>query len=93
MTCVDIDECALLTDNCNENSSKCRNTEGSFECECLSGFVKNGNGICQDVNECDDSPCDDNALCLNKPGSFQDRVGNFTFPHDVGHISIPDFQN
>jgi len=39
--CVDIDECALSTHNCPENSV-CKNTDGSFDCECLLGFVLDG---------------------------------------------------
>lgn len=39
--CVDIDECALNTHNCPEDAL-CKNTDGSFECECQPSFVWDG---------------------------------------------------
>ena len=38
---TDIDECAVSTDNCNDNA-RCINTMGSFECECLPGYTGDG---------------------------------------------------
>ena len=45
---LDVDECAL--DPC-VAPSECRNTDGSYECECPQGYVKE-NGLCMDVDEC-----------------------------------------
>jgi hypothetical protein len=39
--CVDVDECALGTDNCHDNAT-CNNTDGSFECSCNDGYSGNG---------------------------------------------------
>jgi len=43
--CVDIDECALDTDNCGANAT-CTNTDGSFSCACDIGYVGNGVDSC-----------------------------------------------
>jgi len=48
---VDIDECEDKRVECGEHGS-CTNTEGSFTCNCPSGFVENGVTGCEDVNEC-----------------------------------------
>ena len=45
--CLDIDECAVKTDNCSLNAA-CKNTEGSFNCSCNPGFF--GSGISCDGN-------------------------------------------
>jgi hypothetical protein len=37
--CVDIDECAGPRNNCARGTSKCFNTEASFECMCDEGFL------------------------------------------------------
>ena len=41
----DIDECAARNDSCDANSV-CSNTNGSYDCQCTVGYVKNG-GICE----------------------------------------------
>ena len=38
---TDIDECELDVDDCDVNSD-CVNTEGSYECVCLTGYSSNG---------------------------------------------------
>ena len=40
-TCVDVDECAAGTDDCDTNAD-CTNTPGSFTCRCQQGYVGNG---------------------------------------------------
>ena len=45
-SCQDKDECASEDSYCDENAS-CRNTHGSFLCNCDQGFIGNGT-ICQD---------------------------------------------
>ena len=39
-TCIDIDECSESTP-CDMNAN-CTNSEGSFDCECLTGYEGNG---------------------------------------------------
>nr|XP_026694385.1 uromodulin isoform X2 [Ciona intestinalis] len=69
----DINECELIVDLCNGNSS-CINTLGSYICLCPPGFTLQGNSSdpCQDVNEClvNTHNCSANAECSNFPGSF-----------------------
>lgn len=70
MACVDVDECALNTDNCSAYAV-CTNTVGGFDCDCKPGFT--GNGVaCTDVNECTQNldNCSPNANCTNTPGGF-----------------------
>ena len=38
---TDIDECELMTHNCNPNA-ECTNTEGGFNCSCLLGYTGDG---------------------------------------------------
>ena len=38
---ADIDECAIDTDNCEENAT-CMNTPGSFNCMCSEGYTGDG---------------------------------------------------
>jgi len=39
----DINECAAQANPCNTvANSECKNTNGSYNCQCKDGFVKNG---------------------------------------------------
>ncbi|CAG2055426.1 unnamed protein product, partial [Timema podura] len=40
------------------------------KCRCGSGFESSPSG-CQDINECEDSPCHSSAECSNIPGSYR----------------------
>ena len=48
---LDIDECAIGTDNCDANAL-CINTNGSFTCMCQLGYAENGEN-CAGKNICD----------------------------------------
>ncbi|XP_043118498.1 complement component C1q receptor [Puntigrus tetrazona] len=61
--CVDVDECRRAT--CGEQ--RCRNTPGSYFCECEPGFRLVA-GKCEDVDECTEGRCEQG--CLNSQGSF-----------------------
>ena len=72
--CDDIDECAesnfLQYEICPE-SAVCNNNEGSYTCQCNTGFE---GGLCTDINECNSTEiCDENAKCMNTYGSFKCR--------------------
>ena len=43
---TDIDECAENTDSCDSKTTKCRNTRGGYECDCLSGLKHDGDYKC-----------------------------------------------
>ncbi|XP_035665048.1 sushi, von Willebrand factor type A, EGF and pentraxin domain-containing protein 1-like, partial [Branchiostoma floridae] len=65
-TCTDIDEC---TQNLCHGLATCINTIGSFQCNCINGYL--GNGLtCTDIDECTTVPCHPRAVCTNVPGSF-----------------------
>lgn len=71
--CIDIDECLLKKDNCDENAD-CINTPGSYKCKCKEGFYGNGKK-CDDITECFDFDrkigCDENADCIELPGKSE----------------------
>ena len=69
-SCVDIDECQLLTDNCPVDST-CSNTDGSFSCACNAGFFGSGN-TCLDFDECsfETGTCSPDGSCANTHGSY-----------------------
>ncbi|XP_078615239.1 uncharacterized protein LOC144884129 isoform X2 [Branchiostoma floridae x Branchiostoma japonicum] len=72
--CADINECSAELTDCLPNAS-CRNTEGSYRCECPTGYRGDGRTSCEDVDECteedeDVTSCHDDAECANTLGSF-----------------------
>ena len=42
---TDIDECKIGIDLCHDNAT-CSNTNGSYTCQCKSGFSGNGTTLC-----------------------------------------------
>ena len=39
---VDIDECAAISDNCDDTHATCTNTAGGFMCTCITGYTGDG---------------------------------------------------
>uniref|UniRef100_A0A8C0ZHM1 Latent-transforming growth factor beta-binding protein 1 n=1 Tax=Cyanistes caeruleus TaxID=156563 RepID=A0A8C0ZHM1_CYACU len=66
---ADLDECEDPAVQC--LGGECRNTLGSYECHCQTGFELINGTVCQDVNECLNSEiCSPNGECLNSHGSY-----------------------
>ena len=77
--CEDVDECQLGTYICPQNS-RCRNTFGDYECDCLSGFARSGattprSSACGNVNECSTGThtCASQSACIDLDGSYMCR--------------------
>ncbi|KAL4219781.1 scavenger receptor [Mactra antiquata] len=67
----DINECIETVNACNDPKKECLNSNGSFSCQCLEGFEKNTNDICEDIDECNVpslNGCD--QICKNTIGSY-----------------------
>ena len=45
-TFIDIDECALGTDTCDEENADCMDIDGSFSCLCHTGYSGDGDTCC-----------------------------------------------
>ncbi|XP_059169385.1 uncharacterized protein LOC131951116 [Physella acuta] len=70
-SCVDVNECDdVLTHNCDLSTQLCRNTPGSFTCDCIAGYYKNTVGSCQDIDECSSNTHNCQQLCNNNLGGF-----------------------
>lgn len=86
-TCVDVDECSNNEHNCDEHAD-CSNTDGGFECICLTGYFGDGRN-CYDTNECTGNhTCHESAECINTEGSYDcvcrnGFAGNGTFCEDI----------
>ncbi|KAL3310966.1 hypothetical protein Ciccas_010459 [Cichlidogyrus casuarinus] len=55
---------------------KCRNTLGSYECDCPDGYLKIDQSTCKDINECEifrhEEACkDERSKCINTPGAYK----------------------
>ncbi|XP_071836035.1 uncharacterized protein [Apostichopus japonicus] len=73
VTVVDVNECLLQTDNCDDASTTCQDTNEGFTCNCLPGFSRVTSTTCEDMNECllQTDNCDDaSTTCQNTNGGF-----------------------
>ncbi|KAM4751281.1 adhesion G protein-coupled receptor E5-like [Anableps anableps] len=80
--CEDVDECKEVPNLCGKNAN-CMNTNGSYFCQCFSGFhapnlKRKSNftakeGQCIDINECleNNANCGPHAKCSNLIGSYE----------------------
>jgi len=69
--CEDSNECDDPT-SCPGEGKTCVNSEGSFECNCKTGFEEQEGGVdCVDVDECkDENICAEGQVCKNTDGGF-----------------------
>lgn len=83
---LDIDECYENPKIC--LNGNCRNTPGSYICECQPGYTVSPDGtFCTDINECEKKP----GLCRN--GKCANTEGSFKCVCDSGYKLTPDRQN
>ncbi|XP_035824838.1 fibrillin-3, partial [Aplysia californica] len=71
--CKDVDECVGVSPSPCPAHADCSNSEGSYLCQCVSGYRETGDGACVDVDECvgvPPSPCHAHADCSNSEGSY-----------------------
>ncbi|CAI9782370.1 unnamed protein product [Fraxinus pennsylvanica] len=65
---------------------------GGYRCSCLQGYEGNPylSPGCTDVNECENSPCDEHGICTNTPGSYNCSCadGYFGDGRKEGHSCI-----
>ena len=73
--CSDIDECEPAT-LCSEVLEVCRNTVGSYLCECIHGYSRStASGDCFDIDEC--STSFNTGLCVPESEVCENEVGSF----------------
>ena len=70
--CLDVDECTENNHLC--SGGKCINSDGSYHCQCPTGFRDNG-GRCVDVDECEIQNGNCQKFCINTKGSFKCHCG------------------
>ncbi|XP_077996405.1 IgGFc-binding protein-like [Glandiceps talaboti] len=69
ITCTDIDECALHTENpCGDNTGTCLNLENRYECNCTAGYTGEH---CEIFDDCYDEPCENGATCRDLDNAFE----------------------
>mmetsp|Transcript_9479 Transcript_9479/g.22001 ORF Transcript_9479/g.22001 Transcript_9479/m.22001 type:complete len:374 (-) Transcript_9479:1170-2291(-) len=70
MPCAENQFWSAISGGCSDCPAHSTATPGSTSCTCDSGFAETTDGQCEDVNECLDNLCGDDAVCTNTEGSF-----------------------
>ncbi|KAM9314708.1 adhesion G protein-coupled receptor E5 isoform 2-T2 [Pholidichthys leucotaenia] len=89
--CVDVNEC---DENLCGNHTTCYNTEGSYYCQCKSGFRHTGNqssftgleGQCLDIDECSDLQYYQGDIC-GKKGKCKNNIGSYWCKCEQGYTN------
>lgn len=91
--CNDINECKMEENSTLCINSICENLPGSYKCNCLSGFEKDTNTTCVNVDECSRNLniCGLNADCLDLPGGFSCKCHERYTKNDRGEC-VFDFE-
>ena len=46
-TCnINIDECTITPNLCNDTLKTCVDTQGSYQCDCTGGYILDGSSVC-----------------------------------------------
>lgn len=91
-TCIDRNECAEATAQCDQNAT-CTNTNGGFDCLCDPGFMGDGTTCTPMQSTCD--MCSEQATCLTDPQGMercacdQGWVGNGIMCQDLDECVTP----
>ena len=89
LTCDDIDECAIGTDDCNANAT-CTNTVGGFTCACNVNY--DGDGVNCAIKPCIlGSTADDWTINCNGRGTASGDAGSCTCVCDA--VPLPNFND
>ena len=90
-TCVNIDECSPINE-CGQFSTSCIDTDGSYTCTCLTGYVVIG-GVCVD-DACDPDPCN-GGVCTAPAGVVSCSscpAGKYGLRCEEGEASLANYQ-
>lgn len=95
-SCYDVNECDK--NSCHwKHGSVCANTVGSYTCNCRAGFKDDGNGKCENVNECTTTPvqsnCNSLSTCIDTDGSFWCKCNAGYWGDGVNCSDIDECQN
>ncbi|XP_052775111.1 uncharacterized protein LOC128213450 [Mya arenaria] len=72
----DVNECEDNPNICADPLTRCKNTEGSYFCQCITGYQKMTNGTCTDINECQIGTHNCSQQCVNNVGSYSCKCLN-----------------